>query len=319
MSEIGRIRYVDLKEVWPDEARSFTPWLRDNSDVIGDLLGMELEFTAEHAVGKFSLDLFGHEVGTGQRVIVENQLAKSDHTHLGQLLTYAGGTEPSHVVWIAKEIREEHRAALEWLNHRTDSSTMFFGLELKAIRIGDSPAAPILDLVVEPNQWAKGALTAVKETEYSPKALEYKAFWADLLELLKAEIRELESINVTFPQAWLQTSVGFSGINLNLVFPKNTLRVELYLGSSDADLNLARFEALLENRDLVFGRSNLNFEFEELPGKKSKRIAVYGPFEDASVSNSMEHDDYKKWFLEVYLEFRKLVTGENFRKLMSNI
>jgi hypothetical protein len=140
-----------------------------------------------------------------------------------------------------------------------------------------------------------------------------------MLELLKAEIRELESINVTFPQAWLQTSVGFSGINLNLVFPKNTLRVELYLGSSDADLNLARFEALSENRDLIFGSSNLNFEFEELPGKKAKRIAVYAPFENASVSNSEEHEAYKKWFLEVYGEFRGFVTSRTFEQLVSNL
>jgi hypothetical protein len=319
MGEIGRLRYVDLREVWPDEARSFTPWLRDNADVLGDLLGMELEFTAEHSVGKFSLDLFGHEVGTGQRVIVENQLAKSDHTHLGQLLTYAGGTDPSHVVWIAKEIRDEHRAALEWLNHRTDSNTMFFGLELKAIRIGDSPAAPILDLVVEPNQWAKGTLKAIKETELSTKARGYQAFWSELLELLKGEIRELESKNAALPQSWLDTSVGFTGINLNLVFPKNALRVELYLGSSDTDLNLARFEALSENRDLIFGSSNLNFEFEELPGKKAKRIAVYAPFENASVSNSEEHEAYKKWFLEVYGEFRGLVTGKSFVDLISNV
>lgn len=319
MKEIGRVKYVDLREVWPDEARSFTPWLRDNSDVLGDLLGMELEFSSEHSVGKFSLDLLGHEVGSGLRVIVENQLGRSDHSHLGQLLTYAGGTEPSHVVWIAKEIRDEHRAALEWLNHRTDSSSLFFGLEIKAIRIGDSPPAPMLELVVEPNAWAKGALTAVKDADVSPKAKEYQAFWAELLELLKLEVRELESINRSLPQAWMPTSIGFSGINLNLVFPKNTLRVELYLSSTDAELNMSRFEAISENRDLIFGSSTLQFEFEELPGKKSKRIAVYAPFKDASVSKNEEHEDYKKWFVEVYAEFRSLVTGQTFQSTISNV
>ena len=319
MGEIGRFRYVDIREVWPDEARSFTPWLRDNSDVLGDLLGMELEFTSEYSVGNFSLDLFGHEVGTGKRVIVENQLARSDHTHLGQLLTYAGGTDPSHVVWIAKEIRDEHRAALEWLNHRSDSNTLFFGLELKAIRISNSPPAPLLELVAEPNQWTKGTLTAVREAEVSPKALEYQAFWEKTLEVLKAEVNGLESLNAALPQSWLATSVGFSGISLALVFSRTTLRIDLYLGASDGDLNLARFEALVEKRDFVFGESALEFEFEELPGRKAKRIAVYSPFENASVSNSEEHEVYQKWFVETYSEFRKLVKSKSFVDVISRV
>jgi len=317
LKDIGRIKYVDLREVWADEARSFTPWLRDNSDVLGEILGMELEFTSEHSVGKFSLDLIGHEVSSGNRMIVENQLEKSDHSHLGQLLTYAGGTDPSHIVWIAKELRDEHRAALDWLNHRTDSDTLFFGVEIKAIQIGDSLPAPILDLVVEPNSWSKGVLSAVKEVEVSQRSRDYQIFWAGLLAELKREVKELESLNSALPQQWLATSIGFTGINLNLVFPKKAVRVEIYLGSPDADLNYARFEAIYENREAIFGHSSLKFEFEELPGKKSKRIAVYGPFDEADINKTEQHEAYKRWFIEVYKEFRELAKARDFMDSIS--
>ena len=319
MKDVGRINYVDLREVWADEARSFTPWLRDNSDLLGEILGMELEFTSEHSVGKFSLDLMGHEVSSGNRVIVENQLEKSDHSHLGQLLTYAGGTDPSHVIWIAKEMRDEHRAALDWLNQRTDSDTLFFGIEIKAIQIGDSLPAPILDLVVEPNSWYKGVLSAVKEVEVSQRSKDYQIFWAELLGELKQEVKELESLNSALPQQWLATSIGFTGLNLNLVFPKKAIRVEIYLSSPDADLNYARFEAIYENRETLFGNSNLKFEFEELPGKKSKRIAVYGPFDEADITKSEHHQAYKVWFTDTYKEFRELSTSKAFTDLISSI
>ncbi len=153
---IGRLTPVAAREVWPHEALDFTPWLLENADVLADVLGMNLELeAAEHAVGGFSLDLIGQEIGSGARVIVENQLESSDHTHLGQIMTYAGGTDASHVVWIAPSFREEHRKALEWLNERTDEETRFFAVEIKAVRIGDSAVAPLLTLVVQPNDWGK--------------------------------------------------------------------------------------------------------------------------------------------------------------------
>ncbi|MFP3712651.1 hypothetical protein [Puerhibacterium sp. TATVAM-FAB25] len=120
------------------------------------MLGMDLELeAAEHPVGGFSRDLLGRDRVTGERVIVENQLEGSDHGHLGQILTYAAGTNATNVVWLATSFRPEHRAALEWLNERTNASTRFFAVQLQVVRIGSSPAAPLLTLVVRPNDWEK--------------------------------------------------------------------------------------------------------------------------------------------------------------------
>lgn len=153
---IGRLQAVPAREVWRHEALDFTPWLLDNADVLSDVLGLDLELeAAEHAVGDFSLDLIGRDRLSGDLVIVENQLEQSDHTHLGQIMTYAGGTDAAHVVWVAPSFRAEHRRALEWLNERTDEGTRFFAVEVKVVRIGDSPYAPLLSLAVQPNDWGK--------------------------------------------------------------------------------------------------------------------------------------------------------------------
>lgn len=116
---LGRLSAVAPRKVWSHEAQDFTPWLLQNVDVLSDLLGMDLELeAAEHPVGGFSLDLLGRDLSDESVVIVENQLEQSDHTHLGQILTYAAGTNPKTIVWIATSFRPEHRAALAERTHR---------------------------------------------------------------------------------------------------------------------------------------------------------------------------------------------------------
>lgn len=153
---LGRLAPVAPRDVWAHEAHDFTPWLLANQDVLGEALGMDLELvTAEHPVGGFSLDLLGRDLATGETVIVENQLEVTDHLHLGQIITYAGGTDPTNIVWIATGFRDEHRAALDWLNTHTDENTRFFGVEIHVVRIGSSEPAPLLRVVTQPNDWGK--------------------------------------------------------------------------------------------------------------------------------------------------------------------
>lgn len=176
---LGKLELLDVRQVWKHEAHTFTPWLLANADVLGELLGMDLVLSsAEHPVGGFSLDLIGVNETTNETVIIENQLTKTDHGHLGQLLTCAGGTDPVNVVWIATEFREEHRAALDWLNGRTDGNTRFFGIEISAVRIGESVPAPLMRLVAQPNNWGKKVKAIAKgDTAASDRAMAYQEFW----------------------------------------------------------------------------------------------------------------------------------------------
>ena len=143
--QLGKLEKVDLRTVWTNEAADFTPWLAEegNLERLADIIGLDLELEAtEKSVGPFSADILCKDTVNDQWVLVENQLERTDHRHLGQLLTYAAGLNAVTVVWIAERFTEEHRAALDWLNEITGEGTDFFGLEIELWRIGKSPAAP---------------------------------------------------------------------------------------------------------------------------------------------------------------------------------
>ena len=156
MPEIARLEPVDLKKVWPNEASDFTPWLDANLDRLGEALGINLEFVQREApVGPFSLDILAKDEDADRKVVIENQLEQTNHDHLGKVLTYAAGNDADVMVWIARDFRDEHRQALDWLNQRTSEETEFWGVVVRAVKIGNSAPAPIFDVVSRPNTFRK--------------------------------------------------------------------------------------------------------------------------------------------------------------------
>lgn len=156
-TRFGRLERIPASSTlgWSHEAHDFTPWLAENLALLGEELGLALELRAlEHPVGRYSLDLLLQDAQE-RVVIVENQFGKTDHDHLGKLLTYCGGTEADVVIWIAETITEEHAAALEWLNENSVEGIGFFAVELEVLTIGDSLPAPHFRVVVQPNEWVK--------------------------------------------------------------------------------------------------------------------------------------------------------------------
>jgi hypothetical protein len=170
-----------VRDVLSHEERDFTPWLADNLDLLGELLGRRLDLVAREArVGGFEADLHLQVVGEDAQVLVENQYGASDHDHLGKLLTYGAGLGATLLVWLAETIREEHRAALAWLNESTPEGVGFFGVELRFVRIAASLPAPELRVVAQPNGWQKRARQAVARAEARPWTAEdtaRKDFW----------------------------------------------------------------------------------------------------------------------------------------------
>src|SRR5262245_9217077 len=155
---LGRLERLDLRTAWKSEAGDFTPWLaqKDNIALLSETLGLELELEAqEKNVGPFRADILCKDTATSAWVLIENQLERTDHSHLGQLLTYAAGLEAVTIVWVAQTFTEEHRATLDWLNEITDDRFNFFGLEVELWRIGVSAPAPKFNIVSKPNDWTK--------------------------------------------------------------------------------------------------------------------------------------------------------------------
>lgn len=175
--DLGKInRIKDLRTVWPNEASDFTKWLAkaDNLKALGSVLNMDLELCeCESAVGGYRVDILATEIATGHKVIIENQLEKTDHDHLGKLITYASGKDANVVVWVVKQAREEHMRAIEWLNERTDDKIAFFLLEIELWQIDDSRLAPNFNIVEQPNNWARQEKQKDAMTETDRNRLEF--------------------------------------------------------------------------------------------------------------------------------------------------
>lgn len=147
----------DLRKVWPKEASDFTPWLAANIGRLSKAVGIDIDIEeTESAVGDFNVDIFAVDADTGRKIVIENQLEATDHDHLGKLITYASGKAADLVIWIVKKAREEHRAAIEWLNSHTTDDIGFILCEVKLYHIGDSDIAPAFVVIEQPNDWAKG-------------------------------------------------------------------------------------------------------------------------------------------------------------------
>lgn len=305
---LGRLKIVKPRDVWAREDHDFTPWLLKNADVLSALLGMELVLeAAEHPVGGFWLDLIGRDETTGQRVIVENQLEQSDHLHLGQILTYAAGTDPTTIVWIATDFRAEHRAALDWLNERTTEETRFFGVEIEVVQIEDSIPAPAFKLVAQPNDWGKQVRAVAQAAGMSERGQMYWDFWSKFSERLRAK-HPTWTRGTSTKNSWFGMSAGVSSANWVFTFGTDGLGVQLEFNNSDPDVNTGRFEALQTRREEMEASFGSTLRWEPMIGKKSTKIVVRTDLAD--VADSAQWDEWIDWFI---------ATAERFRKALQDV
>jgi hypothetical protein len=289
---LGRLARVDLRDIWISEATDFTPWLArpENLTVLGETLGIDLELEAqERAVGPFRADILCKDVGTDRWVLIENQLERTDHSHLGQLLTYASGLEAVTIVWVAARFTEEHRSTLDWLNRITDESFRFFGLEVELWRIGDSPAAPKFNIVSKPNDWSQSvaqAARAIDDAELSETRIAQRAYWAALNIVLDAAGGPVSGSRKPQPQAWMPYPIGRTQFALGAVMtrPKSQIRTELYISGPQAK---AFFRLLRQEKELVERELGYALDWEELPTKRDCRVASY--------LNDVDPEDKADW------------------------
>jgi hypothetical protein len=299
--EFGKLQYLDLREAWLNEATDFTPWLAENIQVLGDVLGLQLELKEREAsVGSFSCDLHAVDLASGRTVIIENQLEATDHSHLGQLLTYAAGLEAAVVVWVAREIRDEHRAALDWLNRKTAADTHFFAVVPRVFRIDESRPTYELQLIVSPNEWGQSVI--LDDTpDPDSKSQRYKRFFQSLIDAARS--KGFRGLRNALPQNWMRFTTGKSDIGCYVSFTSTKkLRVELYFESSTAEVNKARFDAVVKNRGEIERSLGTDMNWERLDEKKGARIAIY---RDAAIDGQPEElESLSVWALGTLLLLR---------------
>lgn len=291
----------DLRTVWPHEAQDFTPWLSQDENILllADAVGIDITVEeTEAAVGDFYVDILASETGTERRIIIENQLEETNHDHLGKLITYAAGKSADVIIWVVKRAREEHKAAIEWLNNHTDEKIGFFLCEIKLYRIGTSEPAVKFDVIEKPNDWAK----EVKKSEsIRPIQQQRYDYWVAFQDYAFQNPLFSKFFNRRKPSLdhWMNFSIGSSACHLAVsqIQKRNELVVELYI-NEDKDL----FRTLLQNKVAIETEAELKFDWRELPNRKASRIIIEHlvEFEDRSQWN-MQFD----WIIDVMIRMRK--------------
>lgn len=262
MIEFGRLERVDPRFAWATEATHFTPWLAqpENLRLLGNAIGIDLELEAqEKSVGSFRADILCKDTVTGNWVLIENQLERTDHTHLGQLITYAAGLNAVTIVWIASPFTEEHRAALDWLNQITDSRFNFFGLEIELWKIGESQVAPKFNTVCKPNDWSKTVAESAARVEgeaLTETKQIHLQFWTAFREYLLSNASRIKSTK-PLPQNWMTIAIGRSGFSLSAIasfwnseeesYDSNELRAEFAITGEHSKAFFAELDSEKES------------------------------------------------------------------------
>ena len=300
LPSLGSLKKVDVRHIWQTEAQHFTPWLAQNLDILAETLDMELEIEAqEKNVGPFRADILCRDTLDKSWVLIENQLERTDHLHLGQLLTYASGLKAVTIIWVSTHFTEEHRSALDWLNNITDDQFKFFGLEVELWQIGDSPVAPKFNIVSKPNDWSRSVGQAARQIETGTltdiKAAQLE-FWTQLAEKLKenSHIRPQKPM----PQHWAVFRIGRSGFHISGLHNTRDkcIGVELYIDHQNAK---DFYNQLYEQKNDIEAEIGHELIWKELPNKSASRIILY--LRDVDPMDRSRWDEYQDWLIK-YIE-----------------
>jgi hypothetical protein len=266
---IGKLERVPLREVWKHEAHDFTQWLQENIDVLNDALNLNMvNVDREQATGQFSIDLVAEDEGGGT-IIIENQLEKSNHDHLGKLITYLTGMGARAAIWIVSDPRPEHVAAIAWLNE--SASADFYMVKVEGVRIGSSPPAALFTLIVGPSDETEEVGHTKKEIaeRYGIR----KRWWTTLIER-SARTSKLHAHITPGEYSWIGTSSGIRGLNFNYVVGQDECAAELYIdrGKDLVDENKSIFDQLSVNKELIERAFGGPLSWQRLDERRACRI-----------------------------------------------
>lgn len=267
---IGKIERLSLRHVWPHEALDFTTWLEHNTDVLSEALGLTIaNVERERAAGSFSVDLVGEDAA-GNPVVIENQLERSDRDHLGKLITYLAAFEAKTAIWIVSEPRPEHVGAITWLNE-SGSDASFYLAKVEAIRIADSPPAPLLTLITGPS--AETRQVGAQKQDRAERHDHRQAFWSALLERAGGQRHPHAGVSAG-TDSWLGAGSGLSGVHFTYTIREHDAAVQVLIEGPDAGINLRLFDQLAAERAQIEAEFGHALDWERLEGRKKCAIGV---------------------------------------------
>lgn len=268
---IGKLKEVDIRELWKHEQYDFSDWLskKDNIENLNEILGLTLvDISKETYVGAYRCDLFAKDETTGTKVIIENQLEISNHDHLGKIITYASGLDAKVVVWIVKEAREEHRSAIEWLNNNTNNNVGFFLIEIHAYKIGDSDPAPMFQIVEQPNDFIKNNKSFSKDESMNKSQSQRLEFWNQFNDVI-IERGKPFNVRKATTDHWYDVAIGRSDahISITLVNRDSLIGVALYM-PDNKDL----YDKVVQKKEIIEEELGFTLSWERLDNYKASQI-----------------------------------------------
>jgi hypothetical protein len=237
------------------------------------------------------------DTASERTVIIENQLEKTNHDHLGKSLTYGAILDAAVVVWIAKEFTDEHRKTLDWLNDHTDENLRFFGVCIELWKVGDSLPAPRFNVVSRPSGLLKVVGTGEELTETRKLQLE---FWTAFSKQL-ADAKAVPSLQTPRPQYWYNIALGRSGFHLSCIAntSENRIGVRLYLRQQVAQ---AALEQLEPQKAAIHEEMGMELNWNPFPDKQDKIVLA------DRTANLVEKDkwpEYLDWLTKTVAAFSK--------------
>lgn len=303
-SDLGTIEKCDVRLTWPHEGANFTPWLAKEENIrgLGDAIGLELEVEGiEVAVGPFWADILAKDVGTAQYVIIENQLAKTNHDHLGKAITYGAVLNASAIVWVATEFTDEHTRALDWLNDNTAEALAFYGVQVELWKIDNSRPAIRFNVVSRPTELGR----KVKVTKPTDDLTDAKKLQLDFWTLVRDKLLETKTLATTHtprPQYWFDVALGRTGIFLSNIANtfENRIGVRVYLTAKVAEKALSQ---LIADKQAIEEELGTALTWNPNPDKNDKIIVL---LRDADLWDRDDWDSHVAWMVKTIGDFRRV-------------
>lgn len=305
IGSLKKLNEADIRKLWPGEARDFSPWLAENISHLNDVLNIRIEIEElEGSVETFKLDLSGIDRVSQRPVVIENQFGKSNHDHLGKLLTYAANREAGIVIWIANEVQLAHRKSIEWLNQITPVDMSFYAIEFEAFKIGDSKPAPHFRIVSGPPPSKRREI--IPAEQITPRNKQYQKFF----DRLRTRLLELQP-NFTrakgLPQSWWGLGIGRTGFSLSAAFTIDAkFRIEIYIDTGVKEDNKQALAKLEENKGNIEEKIGHALKWDYLPESRACRVYV-------AVDGTIDEDENKlqqliEWGAPIMIKSREVFT-----------
>ncbi|MDO9044336.1 MAG: DUF4268 domain-containing protein [Methanobacteriaceae archaeon] len=296
------IEEIPLKSHFKREDKDFTPWLQENIQLLGEAIGIDiLDAETEIPIGNYRLDILANESGTNRKIAIENQFETTNHSHLGQLITYMAGADADVVVWVAESFREEHLTAINHLNQISNKEIAFFCIRPRLIRIDNSDPALEFVVVTKPDEWEKSVTTSSKQ--FSPREMEYKKFW-DQLATIYSNLCSDFKVKNPYPQGWLWFGAGKSGLFYSWAFKPQKFVVELYINTRDAKTNDKIYAQFLKEKEHIEEKLG-KLEWFRLENLKKRTISMNKDIED-DILTLKNKEDLIQWAVENMEKFREV-------------